>query len=624
MTPAGSPNQNPVQKVIESSHAKRGIEILTAVLWGILATFALFIFGLSFFGGPAISQVLKPHAIRPSLPYDQNPGFASYRLPEAGWRTVFFGGLVYPSQIYFLEDGIRLPNRDCNMDGVISDGQGCYAINIVSDKVFFSSTDNTHPGTNGKQYEMAWRWKPSPILLVASLTALLLATLAWARLNEKVFIFLSRTRDAIVKVPAAAWIFVSLFITCLVFFLFPVFLNSARSMLQGKYIPNLDPIGLDLIVVVEQLSKPLLIEGKLYGVYPPLVAISHIPFVFMEPPDAYMAMTIITLICFIVMTVLLPALMFAGRQQYYFLLFVFAGGLFSYGFQFELERGQWNVVTMFLVLLSIWLFHKHDKYRVISYILFTIAIQFKLYPIIFIFNFIKDWRNWKENITRFVGLGLLNFAALFMLGPDSFTGFLHNLSQLGSVSIWIGDHSIYTFIYMFLAALPEDFAWMRTYSTLIENSLIVFVLLCIAFVCYQAYRRDRHGPDFILILACTACALLIPSVSHDYTLSLLVAPMAMFILADGEFSMIRKGLLPSLLIFAVSIAYSSTLYPIFYKSAFSSDLIYFAGPWADIILRNNCPALLVIVFGCACLSIFVQGPKFENNSFSNKPDLDAP
>src|SRR5690349_3778290 len=106
---------NSVRKIISSPKTKKSIEIFLVVLWGILALSLILVIGLSFFGRPLMSFRIDPKLLQSAAPTSQNPGFAaSSRLPRTNWKTVLFGGLVYSTQIYVLENQKPLPNRVCD------------------------------------------------------------------------------------------------------------------------------------------------------------------------------------------------------------------------------------------------------------------------------------------------------------------------------------------------------------------------------------------------------------------------------------------------------------------------------------------------------------------------------
>jgi len=112
----------------------------------------------------------------------------------------------------------------------------------------------------------------------------------------------------------------------------------------------------------------------------------------------------------------------------------------------------------------------------------------------------------------------------------------------------------------------------------------------------QAYRRRLTGFQPPLLLACTVAALLIPSVSNDYTLTLLTAAVAIAFPRELPPAPTRAGRwLSGGLLAMIACAYASTLYSFTNK------------PW---LLRNNLPALLTILCAwTAYVWLFAPRPK---------------
>ena len=137
--------------------------------------------------------------------------------------------------------------------------------------------------------------------------------------------------------------------------------------------------------------------------------------------------TLFTFFNYCILTLLLP-LKIIGKKYFSLALLLFITGLFSYGLQFEVERGQYNVFTFLLCMAAIYIFHYHPKYRLIAYFLFSLSIQLKLYPAIFIVMFVDDWRNWKNVILRFVGIGLFNLMLFFVMGYQTFWDFIGSVT----------------------------------------------------------------------------------------------------------------------------------------------------------------------------------------------------
>ncbi|MGB8226570.1 MAG: glycosyltransferase family 87 protein [Sedimentisphaerales bacterium] len=296
--------------------------------------------------------------------------------------------------------------------------------------------------------------------------------------------------------------------------------------------------------------------------FPPLTYVLFAPLLAVTGPTAHFIITIIDVVCYIFITLLFP--MWTSRQKPLspMLMLFFISGLFSYGFQFELERGQFNVITMFLCLFSIWIYHYRHRYRYLAYSMFSISIQLKLYPAIFIVMFIRDWDDWKSNIKRFLGLAAVNLALFFILGPKICVEFLKvTKGAMGNPGTWFVNHSIQCFVTVILTKSP----WAKEYSGysgLIQVLLLAFVAVCIFLVILQAYRQRQTGINPYMLLACTIGAMLIPAISYDYKLSILAAPVAMVFHKDcfAKIANYRSRLVISLLIFAFCAVYSSTLF----------------------------------------------------------------
>ena len=385
------------------------------------------------------------------------------------------------------------------------------------------------------------------------------------------------------------------------FFLFslvPMFLNAdLRFQYFNRYLPDKFPIGLDLQTLLGRVETWFELKtpypGDIPQFYPPLTYVFFSPLTMVEYPQAFLIMTLVTLFAFVILTLLLPIRMHPnGNHAVVF--FLFAVTLFSYGFQFELERGQYNVLTFLFCILAVYIYHFHHKYRYIAYLLFSIAVQLKVFPAIFILMFVKDWRDWKGNLRRFVGIGLFNLLLLFILGFRVFQDFLNAISrQVVSPSwLWNGNHSIQAFVFNLMKdgyglIQPGALASLNQYSSLITNTLLLIFALCLLAVLALAYRRNEHDFNPYLLMVCTLGALIIPT-SNDYTLSFFTAPVAILFAAITNGTTFKAKYLASLLIAVASFAFGSTLFPFKYKPYY---------------LNNNFPALFVILIAVTILYV---------------------
>jgi hypothetical protein len=347
-----------------------------------------------------------------------------------------------------------------------------------------------------------------------------------------------------------------------------------------RYIPTLKPIGNDLIEMMG-LIKGWAIENQspyaLQRFYPPLTYIFFTPWLLIQDPLAlYRLFTLLTFVSYCLLTLLLP-LKIIGKKHLSLTLLLFVTGLFSYGFQFELERGQYNVFTFLICLTAIYIFHYHPRHRLLAYLLFSLSIQLKLYPGIFIFMFVDDWRDWKNIIRRFIGIGAFNFALFFIMGYQRFWEFIHSMTAQIVNPSWMGvwNHSIASFV----STIKQDglgLIDMDTLRTVRHNAEQIETVLLLAFIVFFisalviAYLRKETGLDPYLFLVCTIGALIIP-ISYDYTLSLLAAPMVLFLGGTSEMCNAWSRLVSILLILGISVAYFFTLASYSYRPHFLSN-----------------------------------------------------
>lgn len=386
--------------------------------------------------------------------------------------------------------------------------------------------------------------------------------------------------NQVLNLPILVWALAGFLITYILFFISPMFLNETHRMHYFiTYIPDRFPIGNDMIAVIE-LAKGWFFQGQSpYNTqfYPPLTYIIFSPLLLINDyPTLFKLFTFLGVGSYIALTFLIPAKIF-GKEKISLVLLLFMSGLVSYGLQFELERGQYNIITFLLCILAIYIFHYHPRYRLFAYLLFSVSVQLKLYPAIFIVMLVDDWRNWKSILLRFAGLGIFNFILLFTMGYQIFLEFMGSVStQLVTPGWgWNGNHSIKAFVGNLakdgLGILqPNTLAVVQQNTELIANLLLLSVLICIASGILIFHLRRERGMDSYLLLMCTIGALTIP-VSNDYTLSFLAAPVALFLCGLPELKGSRNRFVSIVLIASLSFAYSTILIPFKYKPYYMNN-----------------------------------------------------
>jgi hypothetical protein len=422
-------------------------------------------------------------------------------------------------------------------------------------------------------------------ILGIEISAVILLVGAWMLLSEaddklELKEKIHNLAGKILDQPVIVWVLGGFLVVYVLLFVSPIFLNDTLRMRYFiNYLPDRYPVGNDLITVLD-LMKGWFFEGTSpywRGFYPPFTYVFFAPLLLVSDyPVLFVFFTLFNVVSYIFLTLLLPTKI-AEHGNFSMIMLFFLTGLVSYGFQFELERGQYNVSTFLLCLLAIYIFHSHRKYRILAYLLFSFSIQLKLYPAIFIVMFVDNWTTWKTVIRRFAGIGIFNFSLLFIMGNQVFLDFVQMVfTQIVVPSQrWNGNHSISSFVETLaidgLGVVPPDtLTVLRQNSGLFSMLLLLIVLASFVSAILIFHLRKEQGLDSYLLLVCTIGALTIP-ISNDYTLSILAAPMALFLINLPDIKNSRHKFISILLILGITIAYASLLVPFKYKPSFLNN-----------------------------------------------------
>jgi hypothetical protein len=376
----------------------------------------------------------------------------------------------------------------------------------------------------------------------------------------------------------------------LFFFFVPAFFNPAYKMIFPGTFMVADFVGADLKTIVTFL-RSYFQEGispymnEYY--YPPFTILFFTPFIALPHFTSYFIITIFTFALYLLYLTFYPLRLSGNKIFTPLLIFFLVTGLISYGFQFELERGQFNIIAAVLCITAIYFFHYKPKLRIIAYVLFILSVQLKIYPAIFILLLIDDWHAWKVNIKRFAILGIVNFLLLFIAGTGLFSDFLNNVLFYSANPIsWTGNHSISSFITLVTQKSVErlgmtQLAWTAAFAPAMKLILLAGYALTLFFVIRGIYIRREKGFNNILFFVCMIGALIIPSVSHDYKLALMTLPVALM-LNDFEIHWnAGPDIVTKALIIFASFLYSSLLFSYTTKPVF---------------LSNNFPFLFLLLF----------------------------
>ncbi|MDK1028172.1 MAG: glycosyltransferase family 87 protein [Anaerolineae bacterium] len=401
----------------------------------------------------------------------------------------------------------------------------------------------------------------------------------------------------IINLPTIVWSGIGLLLMSYFFFYKPMFLNSQLQIdYFNRYLPHTSLIGLDIRTIITAIENWLVtgrspyINGLL--AYPPIVLIFFSPLILIGFPAYFNLITYVTLIGYIFASLVFPITQ-NKRNQNSIIYILFALGLISYGLQFELERGQFNLIAFAICCASIYIFHAYPKLRFFSYILFSLSIQLKIYTAIFILLFVDNWSNWKATLRRFVGIGLLNLSLLFILGITIFRDFLDSLfiNQF-NLTTWNGV-SIRSFVFRLSRTGYDIFSediiiYAQNNPNFLELLLLLLYGLCLGVQIFFVASKKLNGFSPHIFVTCAIGALIIPTISNDYKLPILIGPMAILLssllLQDRGY----KKIFSIILIIIISAAIGSTFYPFEVKPE---------------IIHNNLPVLFIILISTTILLI---------------------
>lgn len=264
-------------------------------------------------------------------------------------------------------------------------------------------------------------------------------------------------------------------------------------------------------------------------------------------------------------------------NSYGIFVFFFLTGLFSYGMQFELERGQFNVLALLLVITGIWLHHNFSSFRLLAYTLWTIAAHIKLYPGIFLVMFFSRSNQRRENLTILLLLGCLNLAAFLILGYKVFLQFVNALMAESRNPLWVLPdkqpitHSINAFIDKLAknndGELPANLAeGLGSSGPWVGLILLAIIILCSVLIIRRTLQNRPNLLHADALMLLILLGFLLPSVSIDYKLVLL-APGLAVVLANRALPELRwQKILFIGLTILMSAAYSLALVPYAYRS----------------------------------------------------------
>lgn len=309
---------------------------------------------------------------------------------------------------------------------------------------------------------------------------------------------------------------ISYIFSFLVFYMFQSFFKGEEYLTPEQFL-KASNIGNDLKLTIQMALNNDII------VYSPLVDLGFRVFDVSNFKITYRVYFIfIILLTLIYSFKIIPKLINISKS--YSLLFIIILWI-SYGFEFELERGQWNIISYIFVLISYVLYKKNKKLP--AYFIFALSVHLKVYPLIFIFLFLHGISDIKVIIKELLKFSFFIVILFFVQGYNNFIVYINQLIEYSKTAeVCFQNHSISSYAGLISQELNI------TNQDSIQISLFVVYILILAHTLIKSFNSKINIGDLLMIL--TIGSMIIPSVSYDYKISLLWLSMPIYYFTINE------------------------------------------------------------------------------------------
>ena len=287
------------------------------------------------------------------------------------------------------------------------------------------------------------------------------------------------------------------------------------------------------------LYEPALAFSNAGSIWPPLTLIVGRAYTLMSWSDAYVVHVVVLIASAAASAFLASALAVrvsstegasgvareVGPRQ----LSIVAGCwlLTSYGFLFEIERGNANLVALLLMLLAVWLLVSRPRHLWLCAFCLALAVSFKVYPatlLVLVF--------WRWGLRALLPVTVTNVALLLVAGPANAARFLVNLTsaQTSEGYVWLGNHSAVSFAQTVATATGGPA------NAIVACVVVLSLGLWTATIAVLVRRGWSERGGVLAAASCVPVMCVLPTLSHDYKLVVLVFPLSVLfaVLATAE------------------------------------------------------------------------------------------
>lgn len=359
-------------------------------------------------------------------------------------------------------------------------------------------------------------------------------------------------------------IIISFFVAYSSFYLWKTLGEPGQMLLYGL-LPAGNPKGMDINEIIATYRAFWTSPFPVYSLpYPPFSAVLFYPLTLVSQQVAYELISVASLIFLFLAFLVIPNRFGFGKSYQMAAALTLPLALTSYGFLFELERGQCNFIAVFLSLYGVGLYRFGGQFnRFFGLFLFSVGVHLKVYPLIFSL-LAWDQLPRRNDLMRvgaiFVGI---NACLLLALGPEVLGQFCVNLTKImNGEPLQVVSASVKSYT-GYLQNLGYS-SWKREHLIYV---LMLSVSLCLLITLF-GQARFKAGASPYKVINVFVVAIVIPSVSYDYKLPFLSLPMAYFwgYLFAGERNEL-SGRIGISLLFLLSFCYFGTLFSYVYRPA---------------------------------------------------------
>jgi len=326
-------------------------------------------------------------------------------------------------------------------------------------------------------------------------------------------------------------------ISFLIFYIIFYIRNSYFNENIGLYAQDmyrLNPISNDLFVstkVWPEVLRKHTLSNITANIYSPLAIIIYGMFEHLDFFYVRVFFIVLTVLSFLGIVVIVPRLYNITISDSYISIFFLSLIPFSYGLRFEIERGQINIIILFLTLISIYLIHcSKYLYLILGLILLSFSIHMKVWPVFLIICIFNKSNGFLRNIVIYILFILLNLCLLFLGGYTLLKNYvktlIDNVTTLDNA--WMANMSLFSFLNQYRIGYSVYKDSMRTIAYTINNKYISYdilkIIIYIIFVFFiitiflTLKSRLFSGNNIIIIYLGILLSLLIPNISYDYKL----------------------------------------------------------------------------------------------------------